>query len=230
MTHTNPAFILVPGAGGSAWYWHLVSGALAEHGLDSVAVELPTDDDAAGLPEYAQSIVQAADARPDVVLVGQSMAGFSATMACARLPVSMLVLVNPMIPAPGETPGEWWANTGQPEAMRQKDVSEGRQTPAEFDVFTYFGHDVAPDLFEEAGMHQKRQSDTPFGQPWPLSAWPAVPTRVLTGRDDRFLPAEFQRRVSRDRIGVTPDEIPGGHLVALSHPKELASRLAGYLE
>jgi pimeloyl-ACP methyl ester carboxylesterase len=55
-----------------------------------------------------------------------------------------------------------------------------------------------------------------------------VPTRVLVGRDDRFFPIDFQRRVARERLGITPDEMPGGHLVALSRPTELAERLDAY--
>jgi pimeloyl-ACP methyl ester carboxylesterase len=52
-----------------------------------------------------------------------------------------------------------------------------------------------------------------------LTRWPDVPTRFLQARDDRFLPGEFQRRVAQERLGITPDEMPGGHLVALSRPK-----------
>jgi hypothetical protein len=51
----------------------------------------------------------------------------------------------------------------------------------------------------------------------------------LTCRDDLLLPANFMRRVVRERLGIAPDEIDGGHCVALSRPKELADRLAGYL-
>ncbi len=69
------------------------------------------------------------------------------------------------------------------------------------------------------------QSGTPFGRPWPLERWPDVPTRVLQGRDDRLFPVEFQRRVAQERLGITPEEMPGGHLVALSRPAELAERL-----
>jgi pimeloyl-ACP methyl ester carboxylesterase len=61
--------------------------------------------------------------------------------------------------------------------------------------------------------------------PWPLRAWPKVPTRFLLCRDDRFFPAPFLRRVVRDRLGITPDEIDGSHCVALSRPNELADRL-----
>lgn len=59
-------------------------------------------------------------------------------------------------------------------------------------------------------------------------AWPDVPTKFLLCRDDRFFPADFMRRVVRERLSITPDEIDGGHLVALSRPKELADRLEEY--
>src|SRR5947209_20599899 len=88
-----------------------------------------------------------------------------------------------------------------------------------------FFHDMPQQVIDEAESYGGRQSDTPFGQPWPLAEWPDVPTRLLTGRDDRLFPAEFQRRIARERLGITPDEMPGGHLVALSHPGELAERL-----
>ena len=47
-------------------------------------------------------------------------------------------------------------------------------------------------------------------------------------RDDRLFPAPFLRRVARERLGITPDEIDGGHTPALSRPKELAARLEAY--
>ena len=72
------------------------------------------------------------------------------------------------------------------------------------------------------------QSGTPFGDPWPLDRWPHVPTKVLHGTEDRFFPIEFQRRVTRDRLGLEVDEMPGGHLIALSQPAALADRLDTY--
>ncbi|MET0883279.1 MAG: alpha/beta fold hydrolase, partial [Acidimicrobiales bacterium] len=69
---------------------------------------------------------------------------------------------------------------------------------------------------------------TPFEAPFPLAAWPDVPTRFLLGRQDRLFPAEFQRRVVQERLGFTPDEMVGGHLPALAHPDELADRLLAY--
>jgi hypothetical protein len=41
---------------------------------------------------------------------------------------------------------------------------------------------------------------------------------------------KFQRRIVGERLGITLDEMAGGHLVALSRPKELADRLEAYRE
>ena len=57
------------------------------------------------------------------------------------------------------------------------------------------------------------------------AAWPGVPIRVIVGRDDRLFPLEFQRRVARERLGVEIEATRGGHLVALSNPKGLATLL-----
>jgi len=52
---------------------------------------------------------------------------------------------------------------------------------------------------------------------------------VLAGRDDRFFPLEFQRRVARDRLGIAAEAVPGGHLAALAHPAELTDELTRHL-
>ncbi|HYI46696.1 MAG TPA: alpha/beta hydrolase, partial [Actinomycetota bacterium] len=182
-------------------------------------------DDSAGLAEYTDVVVDAIGDRADLILVAQSMGGFTAPLVCDRKPVDMIVLLNAMIAAPGESPGEWWTNTGHEEAKRALDEAEGRSTDGDFDPLTIFLHDVPKELWAESEKHSGPQSGTPFAKPWPLDAWPSIPTKVLIGRDDRFFPAEFQRRVAKERLGIAADEMPGGHLVALSRPKELAERL-----
>ena len=62
-------FVLIPGAGGSAWVWSRVTPLLVEAGEEAIAVELPGDDETAGLPRYAEMVVDAIGSRPDVVLV-----------------------------------------------------------------------------------------------------------------------------------------------------------------
>jgi len=88
---------------------------LQARGHDAGAVDLPAADKHAGLPEYT-----------DIV------------------PVSLLVLVNAMIPVPGETPGDWWGNTGW-EPARVVAAQAGGY-PAEVDLDTYFLHDVSADV------------------------------------------------------------------------------------
>ena len=224
-------FVLVPGAGGSAWYWHLVAPRLREGGHEAIPIELPAADDRAGLPQYAAAVVRAIGKRDlrRVILVAQSLAGFTAPLVCQKMPVAMLVLVNAMIPKPDETPGEWWGHTGQTQAKRQQNVRDGRKPDAPFDPLLDFFHDVPQSVADDAwAQGEPRQSDTVFGSSCAFKAWPTVPTRVLVGRDDRFFPAEFQRRVARERLGISADEMPGGHLVALSQPAELSRRLVAY--
>src|SRR5262245_7332554 len=107
------SFVLVPGAGGDAWYWHRLVPLLESSAAAVVAVALPAADESLGWRDYADVIVDSAAGLDNVVLVAQSMAAFSAPVAADRLPVKDLVLVAPMIPAPGETGAEWWQATGQ---------------------------------------------------------------------------------------------------------------------
>ena len=221
-------YVLIPGAGGAAWIWHRVVPELRARGHDVVAVDLPTDDDSAGLAQYADVVVDAIGDRTDLILVAQSMGAFTAPIVCERVSVRLVVLLNPMIPAPGESAGAWWENTGQDAAMREHAGSIGLPGMTLDDLETLFGHDVPPDVWAEGGEHQREQSGTPFGEPWPLDRWPDVPTRVLVSREDRLFPVEFQRGVVHERLGIVPDEMDGGHLVALSRPTDLAERLDAY--
>ncbi len=214
-------FVLVPGAGGRAWYWHRLVPELERRGHAAVAVDLPAGDDSAGLERYAQTVLDAAAgcSGGPLVVVGQSMGGLTAPLVCARTRVDLLVLLNAMVPRPGETGGEWWAATGHERARAEAAGAHGR--PLDDDPFL---HDVPPAVAATAPV-PFAQSGTPFTEPWPLPAWPDVPTRVLAGRDDRFFPVGFQRRVAAERLGLPIEDLPGGHLVALSRPAELADRL-----
>lgn len=222
---STSTFVLVPGAGGVAAYWGLVVAELQRRGHDAVAVDLAGEDESAGLSEYVDAVLAAADGKTNVVFVGQSLGGFSASLAAARTQGSRLVLLNAMIPAPGETPGEWWEATGFAEAKRANDIREGRDPDAELDLNIYFFHDTPPELMDEVSRTGRPESEAVFAEPWPLTAWPDVPTTVIAGRDDRFFPLEFQTRLARERLGLEPRMVPGGHLAALSHPAELADLL-----
>jgi pimeloyl-ACP methyl ester carboxylesterase len=226
---SRTTYVLIPGAGGEAWYWHLVVPRLQERGHDALAVSLPASDDSAGWAAYADAIVESIGDRTGVILVAQSLAGFSAPLVCERVPVELLVLLNAMIPRPGETGAEWWSNTRQSEAQHAHLAALGLSPEGADDDATVYFHDVPPQVRAEAVRRgEPAQSWTPMTQAWPLEAWPNVPTRVLIGRDDRLFPADFQRRIARERLAIAADEIEGGHLVALSRPAELVERIEAY--
>jgi pimeloyl-ACP methyl ester carboxylesterase len=224
-------FLLLHGAGSDSWYWHAVAPLLSAAGHDVVAPDLPVDDDTAGFAQYTDQAVAALPAqvhRP-LVVVGQSMGAFTAVMACERVPVDLLVLLAPMIPAPGETGGRWWANTDQEEAQRAYAVADGRDPDAEFDPDEVFLHDVPGAVVAAGAGHVHEQADAPFATAWEGPAWPQVPTKVVAGRFDRLFPLEFVRRVSRERLGVEPEVLDTGHLPALAQPGAVADLLAGYV-
>jgi pimeloyl-ACP methyl ester carboxylesterase len=221
-------FILVPGAGGVAWYWHRMAPFLEAANHEAVAVDLPGDDPKAGLNDYADRVVAAIGARRNVILVAQSLGGFTAPLVCERTTLNRLVFVNAMIPVPGERVGDWGAATGSREARleaaRQGGYSE------EFGEEIYFMHDVAPAVAKEAALHERDQTETIWAETCDFPAWPGIPIHAIAGADDRLFPLEFQRRVARERLNRDIDVLPGGHLIALSHPRELAALLASYVQ
>lgn len=206
-------FVLIHGGGGSAWDWHLVARELEGRGHVAVAVDLPSEDPAAGWSEYADAVTEAVGHREGpLVLVGHSLGGFTAALVCARIHAGLLVFLAGMVPAPGERFADWWTNAGFEESG----------------LDDLFYDDVPPALAAEAQKREREESSAALSQPWPLAALPDVPTRYLLCRDDRLFTAEWARRHARARLGLEPDEMPGGHYVTLSRPRELADRLEGY--
>jgi pimeloyl-ACP methyl ester carboxylesterase len=219
-------FLLIPGAGSDPRVYNATIDALRELGHEAVAPALPLDDDAATPSDHAAAVVAAAPDSDEVVVVAQSLGAFAGPLVADRLSAAQLILLAPMIPAPGETAGEWWANTGHAEAIAPTldrfgpMGSWGQEAVAEV-----FLHDVDPEVAKANERYAGAPGSGMFGEPWPLDAWPDVPTRVLIPRDDRLFPLEFQRHVARERLGLEVDEMAGGHIPMLSRPEELAERL-----
>jgi pimeloyl-ACP methyl ester carboxylesterase len=220
-----PTFVLVPGAGGHGAYWNRLAPELERRGHDVVAVDIPEHEPGSHLADWAAHVERAAHGRADIVLVAQSLGGFLAPLV--RLPVRMIVLLNAMIPLPGETPDQWWGNTDSGAARLAAAERDGRDP--DFSLQNDFLHDVPADAAAELLAGETREpAESAMSDPCAFKNWPAVPIRVLVGRDDRFFPADFQCRVAQERLGVEADEIAGGHLVALANPTGLADRLVGY--
>jgi pimeloyl-ACP methyl ester carboxylesterase len=222
-------FVLIHGAGDTGWYWHRTEAQLHARGHQTIAPDLPCDNDTASLDEYVGAVARAAAGRAGLVIVGQSYGAFTATLAASLLPARLLVLVAGMIPVPGESPSQWWDSAGYLEAAEEQARRDGGTTGNDDPLVSYY-NGVPRSLAEEALRRGRRgESSTVYNTPWPLDAWPDVPTRFVLCRDDHFFPAAFMRRLARERLGVVPDEVPGCHCVALSHPRELSELLVSYL-
>jgi pimeloyl-ACP methyl ester carboxylesterase len=206
-----------------AWVWHRVVPLLERAGHPVIAVDLPGDDARVGLRDYAALVVRAIGTQDNVVLVAQSLGGFTAPLVCERVPIAMLVFVNAMIPRPGETAGDWWGNTGAVKARLE--AADRGGYPREFDVQTYFLHDVPDAVLRDGPPRPREQAEPVFQERCDFERWPAVPMHAVASKADRFLPLALQRRVARDRLGKDVEVISGGHLVALSNPIGLSRHL-----
>ncbi len=98
------SFILVPGAGGMAWFWRRIVAHFDRAGREAIAVDLPADDSSKGLRDYADIVAEAIGTRLNVMLVAQSLAGFTAPLVRAPDALRGLILVNAMIPPAGRSP------------------------------------------------------------------------------------------------------------------------------
>lgn len=215
-------FVLIHGGGSSAWDWHLVAPLLQQAEHDVVAVDLPIEDEKAGLEEYVDVVAAAVkqhesvEGHEDIIVVGHSLGGFTAPLVAAALNADGLVYLSSMIPAPGEAFTDWWTNTGHD------------REAVDADPEVVFFNGVPGDLAREAREREREEKGDWFSRPWPAERYPDVRTGAILCRDDQFFPPSFMRRQIRDRLGVEPVEIAGGHYAAISNPSGVAAALDSF--
>jgi hypothetical protein len=219
-------FVLIPGAGTDPRIFGATIEELAALGHEGIAPPLPLDDPDARPSDHAAAVAGAVPAAGDLVVVAQSLGAFAGPLVADEVGAALLVLLAPMVPAPGETAGEWWENTRHSEAIAGLTERHGPMGDWGQEAFReVFLHDVDPDVAAGSADLAGAPGRGMFAEPWPREGWPDVPTRVLCPRGDRLFPLEFQRRVARERLGLEVDEMDGGHVPMLSRPAELARRL-----
>ena len=176
-------FVLIPGAGGVAWYWSRLVPLLEQAGHRAIAVDLPGDDESAGLPEYADLVVAAVGADDDVVVVAQSLGGFTAADGLrSASALRELVFVNAMIPVPGESPDEWWRNVDSETAARCAAAEAGGYT-TEFDLADLLPARRRPGRSRpRASRTSATRREAAFDGRCTSTAWPDIPIRVARRR------------------------------------------------
>jgi pimeloyl-ACP methyl ester carboxylesterase len=220
-------FGLVHGAWHGAWCWRYLVEELAARGFASFAPDLPIEDAAAGLADYASSVIDALGDADEVVLVGHSMGSLVIPLVAGARPVRGMVFLCSVPLVPGATVGLDFANMVTAEvasAPRFRDEA-GRDMFDNQTARNVFFHDCDDDLAAWAVSRLRPQGSRPFTEPTPLTDWPEVPSGVVLTEDDRAVNSAWAVGAASGWLGHDPMMLPGSHSPFLSRPGPLADVL-----
>ena len=191
--------------------------------------ELPSEDTLAGLEDYADTIDGALGDADDVVLVPHSLGGLVGPVVAGRRPLRALVYLSALVPETGLSFSEQLSAETEPvllfEGGRMVD-EQGRSHWPDPDAtarIMYGG--LTPEDARWASERLRPQAQKSQLEPSPA---PPAGLRVesIIGANDRVVSPPWSRRVARERLGVEPIELPGGHFPMITHPELLADALA----
>jgi pimeloyl-ACP methyl ester carboxylesterase len=219
--------VLVHGSYHGAWCWARLAPELEANGHRVTAIELPIGDPDAGASAYADAAIGQIDWTESPVVVGHSSAGLVTPLVAARRPVRKLVFIASMLPKPGTSAG---AQRAAEPIDARVEIANPEWTDLGHDVWmvgpntatAIFFHDATPETAAWASAQLKPQSYRVMNEVTPLTAWPDVPSAYIVCRDDHATNPDWARQAARERLGVEPLEIDGGHSPFLTRPAELA--------
>ena len=226
-------FLLLHGACHGSWCWDALAPILAAAGHGSTAPDLPCDSLSAGLGESADAaIASLPDAAEDVVVVGHSLGALLAPLVAHRAPTRRMVMLAGIVGAPGaslESLATQDADRDLP--LHESDLEfdpEGRFRFTDAGARRLLYHDC-PARAADASIARLRFQRSMWREVAAFEAWPHVETMSVVCAEDRVVSPDWSRRIARDRLGVEPIDLPGGHSPFLSRPAEPADVLLGGL-
>jgi pimeloyl-ACP methyl ester carboxylesterase len=231
------SFVLLHGGGLGPWSWEPVQQILEAAGHPTVAPQLPLDD--AGLRENANraaAAVGSAASEGDLVVVGHALGCSVLPLVAGAVAAHRMIWVCGMIPCPGLSCADQIVLDPSAVPMFEGEALARAGTPEHADRFVdSLLHDCAPAMRAWAEprleAHGRRRAAVSVAtDPFPSDPWPAVPSTCVLATDDRALSAAWLRRAARERLGVTPVEVPGGHCPMLSRPDRLVAVLTACVE
>jgi pimeloyl-ACP methyl ester carboxylesterase len=220
-------FGLVHGAGLGAWCWERLIPELEARGQQAAIVDLPLNDQFSGASHFAQIVLEAFAGFDDLVVVGHSISGLVIPVVASCRPIERMFFVHAVLPKPGLS----LANqvTAEPDIFNSEMIAVPPLSWSDEAIVTRFlFHDCAPEIARDAFTRLRPRREGPgvlVTEVTPLQTWPDVPHSYILCRDDRTVTPTWARRAARERLGVEPIEIPGGHCPMLSRPGELADAL-----
>jgi len=223
-----PTLIFVHGAcvRDAAWWWSSMAEPLADRGIATAAVPLPSCGEAGGtLGDLYDDIDACAsaisEAEGPVVLCGHSYGGMIITEAGADDRVTQLLYVTSVMPDAGESQAQLLGSAPAPWMRPSDDGTVGVEPEM---IREYFLQDCDEATTEQALARLTRQSLTPFTQSPRKIAWRQKPATYFVCTEDLATPAEAQR--GRVRDGARLVEFRAGHHPFLSRPEAFAQSIA----
>lgn len=219
-------FCLVHGSTQNASGWKLLVPELVNRGHDVVSVRLPTDEPESSGTRYAEIIGDSLkNSKENAVVVAHSVSGLFLPLVAAHYPVSRMVFLVAIIPQVGKS---FLEQVQDNRDMFWPDWIGKDPTKDHESALHFLFHDCAPETAKWAlttlSLMYARQAMVEI---FPLDHWPDVPSSYILCREDRTLQPDWLREAVRERLGVTPNELPGGHCPHVSRPRELAEVLDG---
>lgn len=217
-------FGLVHGGGLGAWCWDRLLPELEARGHTAATVDLTSEDQSAGAARCAEVISQAFADHDDLVLVGHSIAGLIIPLVAAQRPMQRLIFLHALLPRPGQSLVE---QLGDEPDMFNPEMFTAQAPFWEDEAIAihFLLHDCPPEIAHDAFRRLRPEPGVLGREVTPLATWPDVPCAYIVCTDDRTATPAWARRAARERLGVEPIEIPGGHCPFLSRPAELAGAL-----
>jgi pimeloyl-ACP methyl ester carboxylesterase len=223
-----PSLIFVHGAcvRDAAWWWSQMTAPLADRGIDSVAVPLPSCGEAGEKlgdlyddSDACRRLIAETDG--PIVLCGHSYGGMVITEAGSDERVTQLLYVTSVMPGSGQSQRELIGSQPAPWLLPGDDGTVGVDPDLIRQVFL---QDCDDTTTEQALARLTRQSLTPFSQSPRHIAWQQKPSTYFVCTEDLATPAEVQRRRVRQKTRCV--EFQAGHHPFLSRPEEFAQSIA----
>lgn len=227
-----PTLIFVHGAcvRDAAWWWSKMRKPLADHGIATAVVPLPSCGEAGETLGDLYDDVDAcrraiAEADEPVVVCGHSYGGVIITEAGVDDRVTQLLYLTSVMPDAGQSQADLISSEPAPWLAPSDDGTVGVDPDM---IRDFFLQDCDEVTTEEAISRLTRQSLTPFTQPPREIAWQQKPATYFVCTEDLATPAEVQRR--RVRPGARLVEFDAGHHPFLSRPDAFAQTIAAEID
>ncbi len=219
---TAKTAVLVHGAFADGSSWQKVIPILLNAGLKAVAVQNPLDsleNDVA----FTKRVIK--EVEGPIVLIGHSWGGVVITEAGNDPKVKSLVYVAAYAPDTGQSLRDLISKYPPSEGRKAflKD-DEGYLRLSDDGVAKYFAPDLTPKEQQSIAAVQGRYHERTFTAAVSKAAWRDKPTFIVISTKDQVNAPQLQKDQAK-LAKATAIEVPGSHVVMLSHPKEVAEHI-----